>query len=91
MAAAYQSAEGGQLSPELLLLNRIEKFGVHAIMGRPILYYRELRRMEVANMIVTAYNARAKSANWQAFQKEHPELGNLLFRAQQLAEQTCQS
>lgn len=87
MAAAYAYAEGGQISPELLLLNRIEKFGVYAVMARPFLYYRELRRMEIARIIENAYRQRAAAANWDAFQREHPELGNLLFRAQQLAEQ----
>ena len=87
MAAAYAYAEGGPISPELLLLNRVEKFGVYAVMARPYLYFHEIRRMEVAQTIKQAYDMRAAAANWQAFQTEHPQLGNLLFRAQQLAEQ----
>lgn len=69
------------------MLKRIDRFGVHAVMGRPVLYEREMRAMITANNIVEAYRDRARAANWEAWQKENRELGNLLFRAMKLYEE----
>lgn len=63
---------------------RIEKYGVHAVMGRPVLYESEMRRMNVAQTIVSAYKDRAKSASWDAWYTANKELGDLLFKAGQL-------
>lgn len=63
---------------------RIERYGVHAVMGRPVLYEGEMRRMITAQNIVNAYKDRARSQSWEAWQRENPELGNLLFKAQRL-------
>jgi hypothetical protein len=65
------------------MLKRIDRFGVQGCIGRT-LYEREIRRMIAANNVVTAFQMRKAAANWQAFQTEHPELGDLLFKAERL-------
>lgn len=70
------------------MLNRIDRFGVYAVMGRPVLYERETRAMIAAQNVVSAYRDRAKSPSWDAWLKQNPELGDLLFRAQRLHDAT---
>ena len=88
IAAAYGYASDGNSSPEMEMLHRIDRFGVHAVMGRPVLYEREIRAMTAANNVVAAYRDRAKATSWEAWLKENPELGDLLFRAQRLYDGT---
>jgi hypothetical protein len=65
------------------MMKRIERFGVQGCMGRT-LYEREIRRMIAANNVVVAFEMRKAATSWEVFQKEHPELGDLLFKAARL-------
>ena len=53
IAAAYGVASDGNDSKldsyELELYRRIQQYGVYAVMGRPVLYEREIRRMSIVN------------------------------------------
>jgi len=84
-AAAFAHADGGHSSPEIRLLQYIDRFGVEAVMGRKILYAHEMRRMIHAENVSRAYHARNRSdaAEWV---KENPEMNKLLYDAQMLAE-----
>jgi hypothetical protein len=54
-------------------------------MGRP-LSVGEIQRMTVAQNIVGAYQARAKSDNWALWASKNPELIQLLNRAMKEAD-----
>lgn len=62
----------------------IDRYGVHAIMGRPFLYADEVYQMRMAEAIKKAYKMRERATSYVSFQAENPELGNLLFEAQRL-------
>lgn len=68
------------------LYNRIKKYGVHAVMGRPILYEREMRRMNIVQQIETAYKERAAAINWAGWMSQNPEMAKLLKTAQEAYE-----
>ena len=88
IAAAYGVASDGNDSKldsyELELYRRIQQYGVYAVMGRPVLYEREIRRMSIVNNIIGAYRDRSKSATWEAWTKENQAMASLLFKAQQM-------
>lgn len=63
---------------ELLLLQYIDRFGVMAVLGRPVLSAGEIRRMITAENIVSAYRDRKTSKNWGAWAQEHPGASRLL-------------
>ena len=85
-AAAYIHASGGRYSPEIRLLQYIDRFGVEAVMGRKTLFAREMRRMIHAENLVKAYNERNRS-DAPTWVKDNPEMNKLLYEAQRLAEQ----
>ena len=87
IADAYRYAESGGASHEMEMLKRIERFGVHAVMGRPVLYEREIRRMVMAQNLVNGYRERARAASWDAWLAENKDMGNLLFLAQRLCDE----
>jgi len=73
VAAARRYAEDGQRCTELNLLHAIERFGVQAIMGRPMLYAKEIRSMLLAERVVNVIQAVNNSDDWPAFAREHPK------------------
>lgn len=85
-SAAWRHAAGGATSPEIRLSRAIERFGVVAVMGRPVLWAREANAIKTAEAIVNAYHARERSDNWAAWANQHPEMQALLVEAQKLAE-----
>ena len=83
MTAAKRYAEGGGRSTEINLLNAIERFGVEAVMGRPVLYAKEIRRMVLAERVVRVIQTAAHAEDWAKWTREHPddaELYNLLMK-----------
>jgi hypothetical protein len=54
-ALAYAHASEGVYSPEIGKLKSIDRFGVEAITGRRVLYFREYRHMIHAENVVAAY------------------------------------
>lgn len=84
MASAYRYADGGGLAPlssELLILRRIERYGVMAVMGRPVLGANEMRRLELAENVLRAYQSREASTDWAAWARDNEGAATLLDRA----------
>lgn len=81
MAAAYRHAESGHYSPEIDLANRIDRYGVMATMGRPVLYAKEQRSLALAENVVRAYRERRAAASWATWAEENPGLNRLLTEA----------
>ena len=88
IADAYGYAESGgkHHSHEMQMYLRIQKYGVHAVIGRPVLYEREMRRISAAQNVINAYQDRAKAINWTAYLSQNPDEGNLLNIARELYE-----
>ena len=86
MAAAYEYADGGQISPELALSRYIERFGVQGVFGRPI-GAGEIRSILLAENIVHYYRLRSNytddrgNVNWTRFAKEYPAESHWLVLA----------
>jgi hypothetical protein len=83
-ALAYAHASEGAYSPEIGKLMSIDRFGVEAITGRRILYFREYRHMIHAENIVNAYASRARSSNWVEWKTSNPRLAEILAEAEKL-------
>ena len=77
-------ASEGLYSAEIDTLTKIDRFGIEAITGRRYFYYGELRRMIVAENIVTAYHSRAQSKNWASWVESNPGLADMLAEAEKL-------
>ena len=86
LASAYAVADGGrvELSPELQLLHEIDRFGVSAVMGRP-LYHEEIVRMRAAERIISAYKAKYSREDWAKWAQDFPQEDWLLNQAMKLA------
>lgn len=65
-------------------LHKIDRFGLEAITGRRQFYHGELRRLVIAENIVSAYRERAAAKNWSQWTQDNERLANLLFEAEQL-------
>jgi hypothetical protein len=85
MAAAYAFADGGQMPNELRLLDQIDRFGVQAVLGRP-LGAKEIIHMRTAENIVRLHQARGRSKSWAGWAKENPEGAALLNYCMELVE-----
>jgi len=83
-SSAYAYAEGGALSPEIRLSEAIDRYGVMATLGRPVLYAHEYYAMRAAEAIVNGYRSRERAENWVAWQNEYPDMAKLLFEAERL-------
>lgn len=66
------------ISHEIALLGYIDRFGVMAVLGRPVLSYGEIRRMIAAENIFTAYKSRQASDNWGKWALENQKSDALL-------------
>lgn len=84
MSSAYAYAEGGSLSPEIRLAQAIDRYGIMAVLGRPVLYLHEYYAMKTAEGLVSGYLSRQRSQNWAAWQLEYPDMAKLLFDAERL-------
>lgn len=86
MAAAWRHAEDGAEPPaELVLLNRIDRFGAQAVLGRT-LGAGEMRRMILCENIVKAHQGRKASGNWAEWSLAYPEANRLLTAAMKAAQ-----
>ena len=72
------------MSNELRLLNTIDRFGSQAVLGRQ-LGAGEIKRMRVAENIVSAYRSRASSKSWATWASENKDMNHLLITARELA------
>lgn len=79
MAEALESARDDRHPPkELLLLQRIDRFGVEAVLGRRTLYHGEMNAMIAAENVYQAYKSRAQSDNWAEWAKKNEAAARLL-------------
>jgi hypothetical protein len=88
VGGAYLYAEDPTQYPkprELTLLESIQAYGAVNVLGRP-LGAGEIRRMNLANSIVTAYRSWSQSDNWAKWREDNPAAGDLLDQARQIAE-----
>jgi hypothetical protein len=83
-ADALLYASEGRHSPEIATLQRIDRFGLEAILGHKHFYHAEYNRLMCAETIVWAYRSRAKVENWAMWQKENPRAAKLLYEAESL-------
>lgn len=67
------------------MLAKIDRFGLEAITGRRQFYYGELRRLILAENIVTAYQTRKRSENWAAWAENNPVMAKILAEAEKNA------
>jgi hypothetical protein len=82
MAVAYAYAESnGQTEKpfELTLLENIDRFGVMAIMARPVMYVGEVYRMRAAENTITFYRSMIRSNNWAEWTSNNPFWAKLFF------------
>ena len=75
-------ASGSYYSQEIDTLNKIERFGLEAITGRRQFFYGELKKMIVAENIVTSYHSRAQSKNWGEWAVENKDMARILADAE---------
>ena len=87
MASAYAYAEGGQQSHEIMLGQLINRFGVEAITGKPVLDVGLARCIMRAERIEQAYRSRQEMENWAAWASDNPEENKILNQAMLAAEE----
>lgn len=86
MSSAYQFAEGGPATDELILGWSVEKYGAQAVYGRTLSFH-EIRMMDLADNIVKAYHERKRSENWAEWAENNRTKSRLLNNAARLAEE----
>ena len=86
MLSAYQFAEGGQPTDELILGWSVEKYGAQAVFGRTLSFH-EIRMIDLANNVVGAYRERDKSESWFEWAETHHAKARILNAAGILAAQ----
>lgn len=86
LAAAYLVADGSpiEVSPELLLLREISRWGVQSVMGRP-LYYHEIQHLRAAERVILAYKSKHESEDWARWAQDHKAEDYYLNEAMKLA------
>lgn len=86
MTDALAHARDGLYSPEIETLKLIDRFGIEAVTGRRQFYYGELRRLVVAENIVSAYQSRAGSENWAEWSAKYPAQAALLAKVEMIGD-----
>ena len=56
------------------------------MIGRKTFYVSELRRLILAENIVSAYRRREASSNWAAYALDNPEMSEILVEAMKLCQ-----
>lgn len=83
-ADAYRYASEGIYSREIDIIQKIDRFGIEAILGRRQFYFGELRCLILAENINLAYRSRSRSENWAEWAQKHPDLEQILIEAELL-------
>lgn len=68
----------------MILLEAIDRFGVMAIMGRPVLYAGEARTLQTAENIVNGYNNMKNSTNRAEWMENNPVLAAIFYNLELL-------
>jgi len=90
MAASYRYAEGGKSSSpprEYQIIKAIDRFGVMAVYGRPVLSVGEIRRLALAENIIAWHGERAASKDWPKWGRENKQKARTLHQAARLFSQ----
>jgi len=84
IADAFRWASGdGNIPHEILLAQRMDRWGVQAVMNRPLYAY-EVKRIEWSEYVVKMYNARKNTTNAAQFAEENQYALKLLDFAEKL-------
>jgi hypothetical protein len=86
MSSAYQFAEGGSPTDELILGWSISKYGAQAVYGRPLSFH-EIRMLDLADNVVNAYRERERSENWAEWAEKNHARARILNAAGRLAQE----
>jgi hypothetical protein len=86
MSSAYQFAEGGQATEELILGWAVSKYGAQSVYGRTLSFH-EIRMMDLADNVVTAYHERKRSESWAEWAEKNPQKSRILNAAGILAQE----
>jgi len=85
IADAYKWASGeGNVPKEIRLAMDVDRWGVMAVMNRPVLYAYEINRIRYAEKVVKAYNARENATNAAEFAADNQDDLQLLQFAENL-------
>jgi len=87
IATAYDYASGGDASNEILIGRMINRFGVHAVMGRPYLGALEIKKIYSAEKVLQIYREKDRASSWAEWAKSNPEDAAYLARAIKAAEE----
>jgi len=86
MSSAYQFAEGGSPTDELILGWSISKYGAQSVYGRTLSFH-EIRMIDLADNVVTAYHERKRSENWAEWAEKNHAKARILNVAGMLAQE----
>ena len=86
MSSAYQFAEGGQATDELILGWAVSKYGAQSVYGRTLSFH-EIRMMDLADNVVQSYHERKRSENWAEWAEKNPQKSRILGVAGRLAQE----
>jgi hypothetical protein len=88
MAAVLNYVEGdGQEPRELILSWNIQQYGVEGVMGRSYLGVKEMRSMNIADSVYSAFLSRDRyrdkdgNSNWSEWSDRYPKLAEILTEA----------
>ena len=88
IATAYNYASGGDhQSNEITIGRLIDRFGVHAVMGRPYLGALEVISIYAAEKVLKVYREKESSSSWAEWAQANPEDAAYLARAIKAAEE----
>lgn len=86
MASAYIYADGGRNDPPkyVMLSNSVSAYGAQAVFGRPLGNW-EVRMMNIASNVTSAYKAKQRAENQAEWAKENPGRENTIALALEAA------
>lgn len=73
-----------ELSPELILIANMNRYGVDAVIGRPLGHH-EIICMNTAETIISAYKERFGAKDWVEWGQNNPGKAQILNEAMRLA------
>ena len=85
MSSAYDYAEGGEVTDELVIGWAVNKYGAQAVYGRTLSFH-EIRMMDLAENVFRAYKEREASGSWAEWAGKNRAKARLLAEAGRLAD-----
>lgn len=87
MATVYKFAEEGQksLPPAIFeTMRAVKRYGVRAVMGRPVLSAGEIRRFALVENILNWYTERDRAEDWVTWGRANPAKAETLHKANKI-------